>query len=514
MSTSKRFFALILTVAMLVALPCVAGAVELKADVVFVIDSTGSMGDEIRNVKDNITEFARYLESLNVNLRIGVIEYRDIAEDGEDTTVVHTQNYSPWHNTADEMVATLGNIGADGGGDTPETLVDAMGYLLDDGTMHFRSDAYRFAVILTDADVKNDNRHGLRDMEEVTDRLVEKGIYTSVISSTRYKTDYSDVYTRTDGIFADITSDFAKILKELADRIFGVMLDGTGPVGAEDIISVQSVTMNLTQTGVVTGKTTKLTAAVYPHDATDYTVNWHVDDTRIAEVEKVEGHTCEVKGVSTGVTRVVAVSNDGGFTASAKIYVVDKEEDLPIFFDDVAVEDWSYDAISFVNRNGYFSGSSATVFDPDGTMSRGTMVTVLYRIAGEPKVERSASFSDVKARYYYTTPIAWAAQNGVVKGYSEDLFGPEDAITREQVAQILYRYAQSLKLDADYRADLTVYPDGEAVSAWAADGMDWAVGTGLLRGKPDGRLDPGGSVTRAEMAVMTQRMVELAKAAK
>lgn len=505
---AKKWLSLFLALVLMLTVLPVAAASSLKADVVFVIDSTGSMDDEIRNVKDNITEFARYLESLNVDLRIGVIEYRDIEDDGYDTTKVHTVNYSPWHNTADEMVHTLASIQAKDGGDTPETLVDAMGYLLDDGTMRFRSDAYRFAVILTDADVKNKNRHDLRDMKEVTDKLVEKGIYTSVISSDGLKEYYSDVYTRTEGIFADIQSDFAAILKDLADRIFGILSDGTGPVGADAVVSVQSVTMNLDRVGMVTGKTTKLTASVYPHDATDYSVSWHVDDEEIAEIKAVEGHTCEVKGVSTGTTRVVAVSNDGGFTAAAKVYVVATEADLPMFFDDVQVEDWSYPAILFVTRSGFFSGKTASSFDPNSTMTRGTMVTALYRLAGEPTVKEKATFSDVLAHYYYSDPIAWAESADIVKGYSAERFGPEDEITREQVAQILFRYADQAGFDATKVALADAYPDGNKVSAWARDGVAWAVSSGILSGKPDGRLDPGGKITRAEVATIFQRFAQ------
>jgi len=196
---------------------------DKKVDLSFVIDSTGSMSDAIANVKNNITEFAQYLESKGLTLRIGIVEYRDITCDGMDSTVVHKYNYTTWHNNSNQMVETLGTIMANGGGDAPETLVDAMGYLVDGETMLWSSDAYKFAVVLTDVDYKIDNRFGYTSMNQVIDKLVSNNINTSVITDSRYYNDnYKTLTDRTGGIYGNIySSDFSSVLEELANRVIG-----------------------------------------------------------------------------------------------------------------------------------------------------------------------------------------------------------------------------------------------------------------------------------------------------
>jgi len=197
-----------------------------KVDLVFVIDSTGSMTGAISNVKANITQFAKYLEDQGINLRIGVVEYRDITVDSEASTIVHKINYSTWHNSTSQLITTLTNISVLGGGDWEETPIDALGYLVNDSTMLWSSDAYKFAVLLTDAPAKTNNRHGYGDMSEMTTALKAKSINTSIITdisnSTCYNS-YSGLASETGGIMADIYSyDFYSELQDLADNILGV----------------------------------------------------------------------------------------------------------------------------------------------------------------------------------------------------------------------------------------------------------------------------------------------------
>ena len=192
-----------------------------KVDLAFVIDTTGSMGPYIDNVKRNISDFAVYLEEKGIELRIGIIEYRDISADGIDSTNVHKLKGSTWHYSTKDMIETLGKLNVDGGGDTPETVIDGLGYLVDDkNTMLWSSQAYKFAVVLTDANYKVANTHGIANMNEMIDLLVKNDINTSVITRTSYKNSYNSLIEKTGGIFANIlSSNFSNELKVLADSI-------------------------------------------------------------------------------------------------------------------------------------------------------------------------------------------------------------------------------------------------------------------------------------------------------
>lgn len=228
--TSKLLTALLLTMAFLVsALPTHGinagtrtGTVPKKTELVFVIDSTGSMGDAINNVKTGITSFVNSLETQGVKLRIGIVEYRDIEEDGLDSTIIHELNHSPWMNSTSEMVGVLGGIAADGGGDIPESVIDGLGYLVDGETIPWSSDSYKFAVVLTDAGYKVANRHGFNSLQEVADALLAAGINTSVVTEESEFSTYEELYTTTGGTRANIYSDFSTVLADLANQILGL----------------------------------------------------------------------------------------------------------------------------------------------------------------------------------------------------------------------------------------------------------------------------------------------------
>lgn len=228
--TSKLLTALLLTMAFLVSALPVHGihaepetaTVQKNAELVFVIDSTGSMGDAINNVKTGITSFVNSLETQGVKLRIGIVEYRDIEEDGLDSTIIHELNHSPWMNSTSEMVGVLGGIAADGGGDIPESVIDGLGYLVDGETIPWSSDSYKFAVVLTDAGYKVANRHGFNSLQEVADALLAAGITTSVVTEESEFSTYDALPDTTGGIKADISSDFSTVLADLANQILGL----------------------------------------------------------------------------------------------------------------------------------------------------------------------------------------------------------------------------------------------------------------------------------------------------
>ena len=176
-------------------------------------------------------------------------------------------------------------------------------------------------------------------------------------------------------------------------------------------------------------------------------------------------------------------------------------------FADVAESDWFYDAVRYANENGLFAGVSDTEFAPDTAMTRGMLVTVLWRAEGEPSAGASA-FADVPADAYYAKAVAWANANGIVQGYDASAFGPDDFITREQIAAIFQRYAGFKGMETSESGDLSQFGDAGKVSAWAQGNVSWAVGVGLISGKGDGVLDPLGSATRAEVAAILQRFLE------
>lgn len=176
-------------------------------------------------------------------------------------------------------------------------------------------------------------------------------------------------------------------------------------------------------------------------------------------------------------------------------------------FTDVRTNNWFAGAVEYVVNNGLFSGVSDTSFAPNDPVTRGMLVTVLWRAAGEPSASASA-FADVPADAWYAKAVAWANVNGIVQGYDASTFAPDDRITREQLAAIFQRYAGFKGMETSGRGDLSQFGDTGALSNWAQEGVSWAVGAGLISGKGDGVLDPQGATTRAEAAVILQRFLE------
>ena len=176
----------------------------------------------------------------------------------------------------------------------------------------------------------------------------------------------------------------------------------------------------------------------------------------------------------------------------------------PLPFKDVKEGEWYYDAVSYVYRNGLMGGTGEDKFDLFTTTNRGMIVTILHRYDGSPAAGASR-FPDVKPGKYYSDGVSWAASCGVVNGYSDGRFAPDDTITREQMAAILYRYAQYKGFDVSGRADLSAYRDAGRISPYARDAMAWANYVGLINGVGDNMLKPGGSATRAEAAAILMR---------
>ena len=180
-------------------------------------------------------------------------------------------------------------------------------------------------------------------------------------------------------------------------------------------------------------------------------------------------------------------------------------------FTDVSEKDWFYNDAMFVYKNGLMLGTSKTLFSPHGTVTRGMMATILWRMEGSLAPKGENSFTDVEAGRWYADAITWTAENGIFAGYSKDKFGPDDPITREQLTAIFYRYADYKGYKLTVTGNLDKFEDADKITDYAKTVMQWAVGNGLIKGKSETLLDPQGTATRAEIAAMLHRFVEKAK---
>ena len=187
------------------------------------------------------------------------------------------------------------------------------------------------------------------------------------------------------------------------------------------------------------------------------------------------------------------------------IYVLDAKkwkEKIGIPFDDINMSDWYYSSVKYTYQNGMISGATDTEFRPSAKITRGMIVTILWRMEGSPKVTGVKDFTDVKGQYYYDA-VRWAAKNGVVNGYGDGRFGPNANITREQLATILCNYAKYKKKNTNVTVDTGKYKDWYKVSSFAKPATQWAIKTGVITGKENGtKVDPLGTATRGEAAVM------------
>ena len=191
------------------------------------------------------------------------------------------------------------------------------------------------------------------------------------------------------------------------------------------------------------------------------------------------------------------VNKDKGMTTYSK---------LP--FSDVRIADWFYNDVKYVYEKGMMAGTAADVFAPNATTTRAMIVTILYRLEGSPAVTGTSAFVDVPAGQWYTDAVNWAAANQIVKGTSATTFAPNDSITREQMAAILYRYAQYKGYDVTKKADLSEYSDNGQVSAYAKDALAWANAAKLINGVTNTTLAPQGNATRAQVSAILHRFCD------
>ena len=201
-----------------------------------------------------------------------------------------------------------------------------------------------------------------------------------------------------------------------------------------------------------------------------------------------------------------------GDTSNAEAFVVGGnigDESQEMKFKDVSPNDWFYSSVMYVNKNGLMTGLNETEFGPVQSLARAQFAMILYRMNGSPAVDYTNKFKDVSAGIWYTDPIMWASNKGVVTGYSNGNFGPGDNINREQMAVMMYRYAKTQGYDVSASVALGNYKDGANVSGFAKQAMQWCVAEGIITGKYNGtQLDPQGNAIRAECATIIRRFVE------
>lgn len=200
-----------------------------------------------------------------------------------------------------------------------------------------------------------------------------------------------------------------------------------------------------------------------------------------------------------------SVVKDGKVTAqlsgSATVEIVDNSKT----FADVRPTDWAAEAVSFASARQLFNGTSETTFSPEGTTSRGMVATVLYRLEGQPDQAPASAYNDVSGDAWYADSIAWAAENGIVNGYGDGTFGPNDSVTREQFVVMLWRYLGSPEAKG---SGLDAFTDADQINGYAVEALCWAVENGVLNGNGNGKLVPGGTATRAEAAQMLKNFME------
>ena len=263
----------------------------------------------------------------------------------------------------------------------------------------------------------------------------------------------------------------------------------TGSSGSDDGLTYYTLTFNTNGGSAIASERFRSGAAVdlsgYTPSRSGYTfTGWYADKSL--------------------TDRITAIRMNGNKTVYAGWQ---KQKDTNPFVD-VSESDWFYDDVTFVYERELMLGTGDTMFSPYGAVTRAMMATILWRMEGSPAPASAPDFTDVASGKWYSDAIAWTTENGVYLGYGNGRFGPDDLITREQLAAVFCRYAACKGGDVRVKGAPDTFADQEKVSAWAQDAMNWAVASGLMQGRNGNVLDPQGTATRAEVAAMLRRFAE------
>lgn len=257
--------------------------------------------------------------------------------------------------------------------------------------------------------------------------------------------------------------------------------------------------------GTIFSPTTYIVSFHADGNITNQTVNSGEKVTKIADPVKA-GYT--FKGWYTDAQYTAEFNFNTPIRANTVLYAKFEAQGLP--FTDVSANDWFYEGVSFAWENSLVSGTSATEFSPNLALTRGTLVTLLYRMENQPQAPANI-FSDVASGSWYESAIAWAADKKIVSGMGDGTFAPDAEITREQIAVILYNYTSYKQGDTAVSGSADAFADGNTVSDWAANAVNWALGKGLIKGVGDNMLAPQNSATRAEIVTILMRYMGGAK---
>lgn len=342
-------------------------------------------------------------------------------------------------------------------------------------------DVYPSLQAAVDAAQDNDTITLLKDTNEnitvskaVKFTLANKDKLTGTISAgSRYSMTTADVQSGTQYTFTYV---------------------GGGSSSSGTPITTYAVNVNAATNGAVAAdkktasKGTTVTVTASPSKG------YVVDAVKVVDKDGKDVAVTEKDGKYVFTMPASAVTVTGSFKAETPASAA-----LP--FTDVKSGNWFYDAVKYAYEQGLMTGTSATTFAPNGTMNRAMIVTVLYRLEKSPAVTGASKFTDVPAGQWYSDAVAWAAANKIVNGYDETTFGPMNAVTREQMAAILFRYEQVKGLEnVTLEENLNRFPDQNKISAYAIPALQWAVGQKIINGNADGTLDPTGTATRAQVA--------------
>lgn len=239
-------------------------------------------------------------------------------------------------------------------------------------------------------------------------------------------------------------------------------------------------------------------------------------DTVIVTVKPNDGYQLDKLTVTDKNGNTVKLTSKGSnkytFTMPASKVTVEAsfaKTSSPVdSFLDVRTGAWYYDAVKYAVENGLMSGTGTYTFEPNTTLSRGMIAQMLYALEGKPSISSANNFTDVSSSDWYDKAASWAQSKGIITGYEDGRFGPNDPLTREQLALILYNYAKSEGHSTSTKADLSKFADGTSTSPWAQQAMSWAVGEGLLSGRGVNMLYPTGTATRAEVAQIMMNFCE------
>ena len=274
-----------------------------------------------------------------------------------------------------------------------------------------------------------------------------------------------------------------------------------------------SITLDKNSATMYFGEEMLLKPTLAPADVTETKITWSVNNKNIASVN----NNGLVKVWGAGNVKVTAKTVNG-LTATCDILVL-AENNPSNPFADIKSGDWKYNAASYVLEKGYMNGKGTlaekVLFSPDTPINRSMFVQTLYNVEGKPLVEYNQKFNDVSEGAWYAKPVTWAEKNNVVAGNADGSFGVNGVATREQLAQMFYKYAKYKGLNTDVVEGsgkrVSDFPDAEKVSSWAVASLNWALSRGIMSGKGSGKLDPKGSATRVECATMLRNFMNAYK---